>query len=117
MVMAVAHSRVETMARAVRDLLADSLTTLPELTADDAGASLHFFFANFRGMRASLCPGWADAYERWCADGELDPLRLACERGREHWADVAQGLLGLYAGGGLGAMSEMVDYVESRRLT
>ncbi len=48
--------RVEITARAVRDLLADTLVTLPTLIERDAIASLHFWFATFSGLRRELFP-------------------------------------------------------------
>jgi len=43
---ALPRSRVELLLRAVRDHLADSLITLPELLARESIASIHFWFAN-----------------------------------------------------------------------
>ena len=54
------HDRqVESIARAVRDLLADCLVTLPALAQRRATPALHFWFANLEGLRRSLAPGLA----------------------------------------------------------
>jgi hypothetical protein len=50
----------------VRDNLADCLSTLPQLIERDAACSIHFYFANFGGMRATLFPLLAGAYRSWC---------------------------------------------------
>lgn len=85
--------RGELAARALRDQLADLGTTLPALLERQASAALHFWFANYDGLRAQLFPGLVDAYRGW-AQGEGDAaLRRACEHGEAHlWAAAAQAL-------------------------
>ncbi len=96
LLLSVMRSRAEIMARAVRDLYADCLSTLPGLIERGEPASLHFFFANFTGMRRSLAPALADAYQRWAAGGDLGALSAAAEAGLARWAETAQSLLALY---------------------
>ena len=85
--------RNELLARAVRDNLADCLSTLPELTARGESCSLHFYFANFEGMHRSLFPSLAEAYDRWQSKGEIEALHKATETGRAHWLRIARHLL------------------------
>jgi hypothetical protein len=85
--------RAEIVARAVRDNLADCLCTLPQLLAGDNRASLHFWFANFDGMRRDLFPRLGAAYAR-VSHGDT-PLREAVAAGADHWQQVAQRLLAL----------------------
>jgi hypothetical protein len=80
--------REETFARAVRDNLADCLSTLPALLEQGAGCSLHFYFANLDGMRRALFPSLAQAYRHWREQGDLKRLRTAVAGGREHWGEV-----------------------------
>lgn len=87
------RSRVELMARAVRDHLADSLSTLPALLERGQPASLHFYMANLNGMRKSLQPGLIAAYERWVGSGDLEPLHQQAEVGRRHWLGLARQIL------------------------
>lgn len=89
------RSRVELMARAVRDHLADALSTLPALLARAQSASLHFYIANLNGMRKSLYPGLLAAYDRWVRTGDPDALHAQAEAGRRHWLELAQGILEL----------------------
>ncbi|MCK7491236.1 MAG: hypothetical protein MZW92_05605 [Comamonadaceae bacterium] len=56
MISSFTRKRLEILARAVRDNLADCLSTLPGLIERDAQCSLHFYFANFEGMRRTLFP-------------------------------------------------------------
>ncbi|MGE5616901.1 MAG: Sfum_1244 family protein, partial [Bacillota bacterium] len=92
-----ADRRAEMAARAVRDLLADCLVTLPVLVQRNAVASLHFWFANFTGMRRMLFPLLAQAREAWCA-GSDDALAQAIGAGAPHWERVARDLAALGAG-------------------
>ena len=82
-------SRAELAARAVRDLLADCLVTLPALVEREAVASLHFWFANFTGLRRMLFPRLGAARAAWAGDGRLDVLTAACDAGRVHWERIA----------------------------
>jgi len=85
--------RAEMLARAVRDNLADCLSTLPRLVERDASCSIHFYFANFEGMCASLFPLLDGAYRRWRDSGDLEPLREAVLAGSAHWQEAALRLL------------------------
>jgi hypothetical protein len=88
--------RAELLARAVRDNLADCLSTLPRLIEREASCSLHFYFANFEGMRSNLFPLLAQAYRCWRESGNLAPLREAAQAGSAHWHQAALTLLRVY---------------------
>ena len=85
--------RAELLARAVRDNLADCLTTLPVLLERDARASLHFWFAHLDGMRRELFPALAAAYRDWRDSGSVSALEAAIGEGAGHWERVARMLL------------------------
>lgn len=93
MLAALHEHRAELLARAVRDNLADCLSTLPGLLEREAGASIHFYFSQFDGLRKELFPALAAAYREWRESGAAGALRPAIERGSEHWASVAHQLL------------------------
>ncbi|HEX4944755.1 MAG TPA: hypothetical protein VFV55_10405 [Usitatibacteraceae bacterium] len=84
--------RVEITARAVRDLLADTLVTLPTLLDREAVPSLHFWFATFSGLRRDLFPRLSSAQAVWSTGGGPEALRDALEAGRAHWLRVAREL-------------------------
>jgi hypothetical protein len=86
----IADRRQEITARAVRDLLADTLVTLPALVERNAVASLHFWFATFSGLRRELFPKLVSARDAWKAGTGAQELREAIEAGREHWLRVAR---------------------------
>ncbi|OOG22477.1 hypothetical protein B1C78_14885 [Thioalkalivibrio denitrificans] len=89
----VAGTRGERVMRAVRDHLADSLTTLPALLDSDHDGALHFYFANLTGMRAVLAPRLRKAYEAWTGTGSRHALKRLVAPSREHWLSVARLLL------------------------
>ena len=83
--------RLEITARAVRDLLADTLVTLPTLIERDAVPSLHFWFATFSGLRRELFPRLRRPRgTRGQAGAGMQAMREAVEAGREHWLRVAR---------------------------
>jgi hypothetical protein len=93
MIAGFSQRRPELLARAVRDNLADCLVTLPALVERQAWPSLHFWFANFDGLRRELFPRLAAAYDAWLADAGPAPLVEAATAGAAHWRRVADELL------------------------
>jgi len=91
----VARSPGETVLRAVRDLLADCLSTLPTLLARADLPALHFHFATFDAPRSELFPEALSAYEAFSRNGDLQRLRHVVQEGRERWLAAARGLLGV----------------------
>jgi hypothetical protein len=108
------RSRAEIMARAVRDLYADCLSTLPQLIERAEPASLHFYFANFVGMRRKLFPELADAYQAWVDSGELAGLRAAASRGLEQWQGLAEEMLALHRERGEAVRAEIEARLDRR---
>ncbi len=96
LLLAVMRGRAEIIARAVRDLYADCLSTLPGLIELEEPATLHFFFANFVGMRRKLYPELTEAYRRWSESGDMSTLRQAARDGLERWGGTAHGLIALH---------------------
>ena len=82
MLAALSGSRAQLVARAVRDHIADCTITLPRLLEHNNTASLHFYFANFTGMRRSTFPDLTEAYRRWADDGQFSTLRKVVTRKR-----------------------------------
>jgi len=96
MLTTLSRSKAEIMVRAVRDILADCMSTLPHLLAADNEASLHFYFANFSGMRKYLFPEAIDAYRRWAAGQDRDALHLLADNGTHRWLETARAMLSLH---------------------
>lgn len=110
------RSRVEFMARAVRDHLADSLSTLPHLLSKQEPASLHLYMANLAGMRKELAPSLKQAYEHWVQTDDLSELATVVDSGQSHWQHAAENLLDLYQQHGLQGMEQMQTMLEQQRL-
>lgn len=88
--------RAELLVRAVRDHLADCLSTLPALLARKEVPAIHFYFANLEGVRRLLFPRLWAAYLRWRDGGGDDALHRAGEEGGRHWQETARRLLAVW---------------------
>lgn len=109
MLAAVPNKHTEILARAIRDNLADCLVTLPVLLERGAYGLLHFWFANFDGMRRALFPGIDTAYRAWREDNQVANLDLILGAGRDHWYKVGRQLLGDFAASLAGDTSAFSD--------
>jgi hypothetical protein len=82
--------------RAVRDHLADLEVTLPTLLRRGADSSLHFWFANYDGVRAQLFPSLKQAYVAWHQGDAGLALQHATQAGSAHFRSLAEEVLALY---------------------
>ncbi|HEB87928.1 MAG TPA: hypothetical protein ENI68_13065 [Gammaproteobacteria bacterium] len=87
------HSKAEIMLRAIRDHLADALSTLPALLQRQQTASIHFYFANLNSMRKHLYPGLMAAYEAWCQGEGFAILRKQMLAGKAHWQALCEEIM------------------------
>jgi hypothetical protein len=93
MIVRVARSPAEVAARAVRDLLADCLSTLPALIARENLPALHFYFATFDAARRERFPQALEAYEDLLRSGSLASLARVADEGRARFLAEARALL------------------------
>jgi hypothetical protein len=91
-----ACARAEIITRAVRDNLADALSTLPGLLERDHPPALHYYFANLRGMRRELATDLVTAYERWASTDDASALRDTIAQGATRWQTTAHTILDLH---------------------
>jgi len=110
------HSKAEIMLRAVRDNLADTLSTLPGLLEDLHPASMHFYMANLTNMRKTLFPSLLHAYEEWDSTGNPGKLSGIVRRGRSHWLSLAQRIVELCRERRELCQQEIVSLVEASAL-
>jgi len=89
----VAGTPGEITARALRDLCADCVSTLPALAERGDPAPIHFHFANFTGMRRELEPGLPEAYRRWVAEGDAAVLGRAAQEALARAGEQVHALL------------------------
>lgn len=114
MLMTLGHSKAEIMARAVRDHLADALSTLPGLLADPRPAPLHFYMANVSNMRKELFPELVAAYETWSNNGDSSRLERLVQHSLPHWQTLATDLLEIFETNKADCQQAIVSCIESR---
>ena len=95
MALQLSRTRGEPVARAVRDLLADCLSTLPALLERANQPALHFYFATFDAPRRELFPQALQAYDDYARSGSADRLWQVVREGQERWLEAARNLLAL----------------------
>lgn len=110
------RSRLELMARAVRDHMADSLSTLPTLIARQHPPSLHFYFANLSGMRREIYPALFQAYDQWVQYGDTSELQRQIDTGLGHWTRLATELVHIHESRVKTAWQEMESLIERKAL-
>jgi len=93
MLLELAGTPAELMARGVRDHLADCLVTLPALAQRGAPASIHFYLGNLNPMRREIFPGLEKAYRVWRESGSTERLGELAQGGQAHWVRLAQRML------------------------
>lgn len=84
--------RTELLLRAVRDLLADCLVTIPWLTRLGEAQLLELWWASFEGMRRALAPDFAAALGA-ARHGDARTLQAAARDGASRWHQVATAML------------------------
>lgn len=110
----VMRGRSEIIVRAVRDLYADCLSALPGLIERANPPALHFFFANFVGMRRKLAPELLLAYEEWLVNGDLARLAGRVAAARAHWRAEVESLLALHRNLGDAVGPEIEAHLDPR---
>lgn len=97
MLVCLAKTQAELIARAVRDHLADCLVTLPKLLENNQETSLLFYFIHFKGLRKEIFPALQEAYQTWLGDHhKVQELMNIVIKGQEHWLQRAQTLLEIH---------------------
>ncbi|TNF98792.1 MAG: hypothetical protein EP297_07180, partial [Gammaproteobacteria bacterium] len=96
MLMGMAGTRMEFIARAVKDHLSDAMVTLPALIETGSWSSLHFYFSRMDPLRREMSPQVDIAYSNWCDSGELMNLVRLINKSRTHWLEVAEQMMQRY---------------------
>ena len=116
MIGAIACSKAEFRVRAVRDHLADCISTLPEMLETGNEASLHFYFANLTGLRKLYFPLLARSYQEWLNSGKRTALEDACKQGEEHWYKTCDAMLEIFRNSGDKTAEALEAFLESHSL-
>ena len=116
MVINMPRSQLEFMARAIKDHLADAVSTLPRLIENNEAAQLHFYFANMSGMRKVLFPSIHEAYKKWLESNSFDLLRNMIDQSREHWLTLARQSQQIFNQQGIEGYEQIENLIKSRYL-
>ena len=108
------RSRAEISARTVKDHLADTLYTLPELIKNECIPSLCFYIANLPPLHKDIFPSLIDAAHRWQKNNDLNELQRILAPAAEHWLNTAHKILKLFLESA--DNTEIVSLIESRKL-
>lgn len=106
MLAAFTDRRAELAARAVRDLLADTLVTLPVLGEQPAAGALYAWFAHLDGMRRTLAPELAALYASEFDAARLRRLHAEVQRQAQRWHEAGLQLLDAWRDGGVQAAQQ-----------
>ena len=110
------HSKASIMLRAIRDHLADSLTTLPSLLQNNSASSWHFYFGNLNNMRKDLFPSLISGYDEWYQNGSLSKMSSIIEQGQNHWLQLCQQILQIHDADIKTQQHEITNLIEKNRL-
>ncbi|MDY6980964.1 MAG: hypothetical protein SV201_13880 [Pseudomonadota bacterium] len=110
------YTKAELMLRAVRDHLADAISTLPALLEKENEPSLHFYFGNLTHMRKHLSPSLMDAYRHWQETGNLSKLEEMADRNEEHWSQLTEEILKIEPDPERQYVTAIQDLIENNRL-
>lgn len=100
-------SKAEFFLRAVRDILADCLVTLPSLLEKEKNLSMHFYFANYTGLRKHLFPELRQAYELWVDNKKTSTMSSMICSGIDRWQKIAAHAMDTYKTKGVKARSDI----------
>lgn len=87
--LALPHSRAELIMRAVRDHVADLLSTIPTLIKENKSHSLHFLMGNMGGMRKLIFPAIFEQYQQWIKHGKDESWLDFTHQQSVFWRDLA----------------------------
>ncbi len=90
------HSGLELKLRAIKDHLADTISTLPGLLETENLPAIHFYFANFTGMRREIFPEAVTAYNQWITSHNPTVLEKLCVSGKNKWTEIAENIRQIY---------------------
>lgn len=116
MLMNLPPSQAEIMARAVRDNIADMLSTLPELINRNEPAQMHFYFANISSMRKVIFPSLQAAYNDWLHTHNTSNLKKIIPQATDHWINMAKQMITLYQQHDGSAHSHMESLINNNTL-
>lgn len=116
MIASLPRSQAELMSRAVRDNLADALSTLPMLMKHAEAASIHFYFANLSSMRKLIFPAIMTGYQQWIKSGDKSSIIKLIKKSETHWLNIAKLLINIHQQHGEDSYPHMELLINSHHL-
>ncbi len=110
------NPKAELVARAVKDHLADMLSTLPRLIADQSMPSLYLYFATQTPTRKQLFPSLQKTAQRWDENGDWAMLTAQTSKAMRYWLNTAQTILNIFRRKGAEAETEIADFAATKAL-
>lgn len=110
------HSKLSLYLRALRDLLADHLSTLPALLKHQNAPSIHFYFGNLTNLRKELSPQLLQAYQHWVDTGSFKPMESVIKQGQKHWAKICDDVLNIYQQTDKDSLNKIQKLIEDNHL-
>lgn len=107
---------LELMLRAIRDNLADCISTLPDLIEANDPARLHFFIATISNMRHAIFPSLRKTYDEWLHTGSITSMAEISATGIDHWGKIARDVIDLYDKGGASPLDDFAALIETNAL-
>ena len=101
--------RMELLLRAVRDLLADTAVTLPELLQRDDPGALLFWVSSFDGLRRELAPELGRAFDAQDSQRLRPALQAALPGHQQRWQQQALELRDAWRSGGTPALAHALE--------
>jgi hypothetical protein len=116
MMQTLSFTQAEIMARAVRDHIADAISTLPVLLEREQAASIHFYFANLTNMRKHIMPALQRAYQQWQDTRDTRSMLATVVSSQTHWRQIAKEMLALHARHGNNSAHHLESLVKANPL-
>ncbi|MGB0752189.1 MAG: Sfum_1244 family protein [Gammaproteobacteria bacterium] len=108
-ILSVAGTPHEMLARAVRDQLADALSTLPSIVETHDWTGLHGHLASLGSIRNRLSPKLRAVYRQCVRDNAMDALESMLPIAQAHWDRSAKKLLNTWRHGQLSEPLQVMD--------
>jgi hypothetical protein len=102
------------VARALRDLLADTQVLLPALLEQGNIPSLHFYFANYTGIRRRLFPEAVEAYHKYIDNNKIESISDVVYDAADRWQQAAVELLAIYQAHGEAAKTPLESLISEK---
>lgn len=110
------HPKLELLLRAIRDLYADSISTLPKIIQQGDEASLYFYIGNLSYLRKDLYPKLLASYEQWQETKDFKHIQTQLSGDCDHWLNICLQALKLTNEHPVQAEKDLISYIENQKL-